>query len=448
MTLRHAIQMELVISDRPAHKRSPKRIPEERLRELLQEDRLTRDRRQPHWAWRKGPWSDVAANTASTSQIDSIVSIQPSRRNSPTSMSPSASHFPRSRTTRHGPNQPRATPQTSRNTRQGAWWSKPRLYAYRGKTLSRLALTLRGQGGEQRLQRFQVLAQARSLFDEPGTPALRARLPRPIVREHLEAIAVLAAYPTRMADVGYEWTRFWEEDGAKKDGTIVWDTKTPESWDEVILQGPHFFVATPFYKQPNQPCTRNLDYTAWDLENLPESVIPRTNYQRACDRATYDRGIPEWFCKPATEHYRLAYRRMTQPSSQRSVSGALVPPGVSHVNTVHTLGHRCSTVLVALAAPMLGLTADHLVAMHTGQMAVLRKYVYGMWFDANGRLIARDNAAKGARQRPADCANPQANLDGEDPEDLLDRYTPPFRQPDREDDMRAAYAEFKEPLGL
>ncbi len=45
-------------------------------------------------------------------------------------------------------------------------------------------------------------------------------------------------------------------------------------WDEVILQGPHFTVATPFAKQPNPNCRSKNDWSSWNLESLPESVIP------------------------------------------------------------------------------------------------------------------------------------------------------------------------------
>lgn len=104
--------------------------------------------------------------------------------------------------------------------------------------------------------------------------------------------------------------------------------------------------------------------------------------------------------------------------------------------------------LDALAALVLGLSVDLLISIYRGQMAVLRKYENGMWFDANGRVIARDNAAKGAKQQDQDFANLQAFLAGEPCGDLLERYSPPFRQPDREAEMRAAYAEFKDRLGL
>ena len=48
-------------------------------------------------------------------------------------------------------------------------------------------------------------------------------------------------------------------DRRKKDGTIRWETRIPDSWQEVILQGPHFSVATPFNKQPNEDCRHRQD---------------------------------------------------------------------------------------------------------------------------------------------------------------------------------------------
>ena len=158
-----------------------------------------------------------------------------------------------------------------------------------------------------------VLADWAKLFDEPGTPPAEARLLRPVTVADLEALSVLAAQPVRLADHNYRWTQGWNETNARQDGIIHWETKVPDSWDEVILQGPHFTIATPFNKQPNENCRHNLDYSEWDLEDLPEHVIPRTNYQRACDRDTYNANLDLWDGHPFTERYRVLWRRMTNP---------------------------------------------------------------------------------------------------------------------------------------
>src|SRR5438552_17211379 len=73
------------------------------------------------------------------------------------------------------------------------------------------------------------------LFDSPGTHAAQARLVRVLSTEHLAVLQAIARQPNRLADVGYQWARGWEEKGAKEDGYIVWRTDHPASWSDVIL---------------------------------------------------------------------------------------------------------------------------------------------------------------------------------------------------------------------
>ena len=194
----------------------------------------------------------------------------------------------------------------------------------------------------------EILTDWAKLFGDPDTPASEARVLLPVTVADLKALSVLAAQPTRLADHDYQWTAGLHEKGAKKNGTIHWETTTPSQWVEVILQGPHFTVATPFAKQPNEHCKNNLDWSEWDLETLPERVIPRTNYQRACNRDTYRANLNHWGGEPYTKSWRVAYRRMTNPGSERSLHVCLVPPGPAHVHTVHTMAlcddHHSSVV--------------------------------------------------------------------------------------------------------
>jgi hypothetical protein len=182
-----------------------------------------------------------------------------------------------------------------------------------------------------------VLADWALLFDEPGTPARQARLVMPIGEQQFEVLSVLARQKRRLADVGYRWTRCFDEDKAKQQGLIEWDTRYPASWQEVVLQGPHFTVATPFAKQPNEGCKGKADYSSWDLVTLPESTVPRTNYQRASDRSTFDKSIPLWGDNAVTNYWRLAWRNMTRAGSERSLHAAIIPPGPTHVNTISSM---------------------------------------------------------------------------------------------------------------
>lgn len=423
------------------------------------------------------------------------------------------------------------------------------------------------------------------LFDIPGTPALEARLLRPVTREQVEILSVLARHESRLGEVGYRSSSMWNEKGAKESNIIEWRTEYPAGWVETILQGPHISISNPFSKEPNEDCTGRSDYSTWDLTAIPEEVIPRTNYQRACGWEEYEVGIPKWSGQDATGFWRVAWRDMYRSGSERCLHAAIIPPGVAHVNTLNSLmvctcedeckqlsegaaspdlrrtvlvcglwsslpfdylvkvsgashvhskmidrfpapfGHKSWPLLLlrtlrlncltrsfaplweglyqesfaddswtqgfgslsglgvagfdwslatplrtdlerraalveidALVALILGLTADHLALMFRAQFPVLRKYEYEMYFDANGRKIAKEHHAQGVQQQKEDYKLLQSYLEGEDCGDLLDRYMPfppdenhdkPwFYKPDREAEMRAAYAEFERRLGL
>src|SRR5699024_4074520 len=85
----------------------------------------------------------------------------------------------------------------------------------------------------------------------------------------------------------------------------------------------------------------------------------------------------------------------------------------------------------ALAALMLGLSAEQLVLMYRAQFAVLRKYEYEMFFDQRGRKIARSRHAAGGNQGKEDYKLVKAYVDaielGEEPDvELPEMYEPPF----------------------
>lgn len=239
---------------------------------------------------------------------------------------------------------------------------------------------------------LNVLADWARLFDEPGTRPQQARLLRPVTRQDLEALGVLADAPVRLADHEYAWTQGWNETNAKTDGFIRWETATPPSLVEVILQGPHFTVATPFSKQPNENCRHNQDYEDWNLERLPRNVVPRTNYQRSTDRQDYDANLAEWNGQPLTAMFRHIHREMTQPGLERTIQGALLPPGPAHVLTCQTFAFRDHKSLGRFAGIMASIPADYMFkAAGAGHVAenMLRRLPFPMDHSLDAALVLR-----------------------------------------------------------
>ncbi len=190
----------------------------------------------------------------------------------------------------------------------------------------------------------QALAIFAQLYDEPGTPPLQARLPALHSQQLASVLEKFAVQPRRLGDLKdqYYSTQHWNEVIAQQDGTIRRDTHFPNSPDEWILSGPHFYVGTPLSKTPRAVCATNKAYGVLDLTTLPDDYLPRTNYVPACDEAEYKARTPRvpWIedgetePKRVTEYYRLVHRRMLSQSGERTYVPALVPKRIGHLHTV------------------------------------------------------------------------------------------------------------------
>ena len=234
-----------------------------------------------------------------------------------------------------------------------------------------------------------ALATFARLYDEPGTPARRARLPALHAGALNSVLAKLAAYPRRLADLGNDYvsTEMWHETMQQKDGTIIRRSRStsdagfpdgPEDW---VLSGPHFFVANPLYKTPRKNCNTPRAYDNLDLETLPDDYLPRTNYRPMADRAEYLRRTPrvswveegETQGRAVTEFFRLVFRNMLSNSGERTMLPALVPSGAAHIHPVNSAAFRYGRDAV-LALAMTSSTLGDFFVKSTG-----RAMLYQLW---------------------------------------------------------------------
>lgn len=184
-----------------------------------------------------------------------------------------------------------------------------------------------------------LLGEWQQLSGLPDKPVDQTPLLMPATIAEQEAIAALAAHKQRLVAHGPRITSGYNEKTAKDNGLIRWRSDNPRALDAVILQGPHFGVATPFAKQPKIPCRNNQDWTAWSVAALPEDAVPVTNYERACDEDTYHSAQDRWEAvdgtiRRYTGFYRLAWREMIAFNGERSLFAALIPPGPAHIHAV------------------------------------------------------------------------------------------------------------------
>jgi hypothetical protein len=208
---------------------------------------------------------------------------------------------------------------------------------------------------------FEVLVHWVRLIDPPGTPPEYSRLVRPLTTADLDGLTVFAQQPTRLADAGSRWTRGFDEDKLKKEGTGVWRTEVPESLPDCILQGPHILNGTPFGQQPRSICKSNKDWDVVDLETLPPDYIPRTNYQRLVSPKEFVGRQAQWDGKPFTTRYREAHREFVDSSSVRTLQACILPPEVPHIGKVNSIWTNDNWSTVRWAGLLTSLPYDCLI---------------------------------------------------------------------------------------
>ncbi|OBB84668.1 Eco57I restriction-modification methylase domain-containing protein [Mycolicibacterium peregrinum] len=177
------------------------------------------------------------------------------------------------------------------------------------------------------------LANWAALIDEPGTAPDEARMLYSVNRDTADVLDKLAAAP-RLGDIGFDWTLGWQETADRQRGLFKSASAIPDSWVNVILQGPHLSVANPLSKQPNPTMSSHRDYADVALESIGEDFVPRTNYQVAKARSEYDSAYPKWHNRSSSSYFRIAWRRRADPGMVRTLHAALIPPGPCHVHPV------------------------------------------------------------------------------------------------------------------
>jgi hypothetical protein len=205
-----------------------------------------------------------------------------------------------------------------------------------------------------------------ALLDRRDDPLDETPLVHAVTTAELGAMAKLAAYNVRLGDRDPHMSSGYHEMGAKKDGIIHEDVSAPGDWSEVVLQGPHFFVATPLAKQP--PRMGSYD-DPQDLTTLPSDAVPATKYRRACDLDRYhaeqdqwqDHSLSESASRRYTEFYRVVWRKMIADNGERSLISAIIPPEPAHIDSVFSLAMESSRETTLTAGFFSSISLDYLL---------------------------------------------------------------------------------------
>ncbi|MFM9591212.1 class I SAM-dependent DNA methyltransferase [Streptomyces scabiei] len=117
-----------------------------------------------------------------------------------------------------------------------------------------------------------------------------------------------------------------------------------------------------------------------------------------------------------------------------------------HYDTPLRTEHERRAALVeldAIVSVWLGITADQLIAIYKSRYPILSDYEAEMYFDANGRKVARNHNTHGHGQTKETYPALLAHLESPDTNPPPEGYDPPFYKANREAEMRGAHAHFQ-----
>ena len=137
----------------------------------------------------------------------------------------------------------------------------------------------------------------------------------------------------------------YHESGAKKRGLIETTVSNPGDWSEVVLKGPHFFVANAVCEAAAATwaakTTCRPDHACRERSPSDRSIaVPATSTATAPPRTVAGSPISEPIARPYTEFYRLAWRRQIADNTERACIAAIIPPGPAHVDSCPQPGFR------------------------------------------------------------------------------------------------------------
>lgn len=212
---------------------------------------------------------------------------------------------------------------------------------------------------------LKVFAQ---LYDEPGTPSLRARLPA----VHSQSISLvlnkLSAHSKKLGSLNRKYfsTYMFDETASQKKGILVRSVGFTADFEKFVVSGPHFYVANAISKTPRSVCVLNSHYDVVNLENIAETYSQRTIYTSNLTATEYAQKTP--YCEfsdgvsnVSSGYYRFMHRDMIGPSSERTFIGAIFPPGPRHLSSVVSTSFEDESDLIEFSGFCVSVVCDFFV---------------------------------------------------------------------------------------
>lgn len=167
-------------------------------------------------------------------------------------------------------------------------------------------------------------------------------------------------FSQKVKDFDYVHSESWHETNAQNNGIIKRYTKYPILDEyELVYSGPHFYVATPFYKTPKSICVEKSQYDVIDINQIEVSYLPRTNYVPAEPLSIYTNRINgfndgvKWI-----DSFKVIWSKMLNQAGERTLQSAIVIPKIAHIDGCNSIVFKDSSYLIEFASLTSSLVLD------------------------------------------------------------------------------------------
>lgn len=180
----------------------------------------------------------------------------------------------------------------------------------------------------------------------------------------INVLSKLAEFSTHVRNTENIITTALNETIAVDEGFIRRCVSQPNYGDDLILNGPHIYVANPCYKTPRAHVANNASYDIVDFERIEDDFTPTTCFVPSISHEKF-RNLVNGFVIGQDkngkdiydcwlDYYKLGISEWVGPTSERTLSSAILAPNQHHIGTIVSVTFKNKLEMIELA----GLTSS------------------------------------------------------------------------------------------
>ena len=212
---------------------------------------------------------------------------------------------------------------------------------------------------------------------ENGTNIQETRLVSIHSVEVVEILRKLSLFTSHLKDYNNVISEGLHETNAVDDGIMIEQTTTPSGINELILNGVHLYVSSPYYQNPQTICKKSSQYDVVDCNHICDNFIPRTNFIPKQRKEVFNSYIKGFFKGQDSfgveeydnwiSYYKVGMRKMLDPGMERTLIPAIIPPYVSHTNGIISVIFKDNSQVIELTGLLSSLIMDFIIKTAASQ---------------------------------------------------------------------------------